>query len=358
MSDTRQKMQSLLAASRQVLGDCALPNGAIVASNTDLPYANPGTSNYHYVWPRDAAFIIYAGKLLGLDLAKPFSTWLLERAESFEELGLFSRRYATHGPWSSSYKEFQPDQSGALLWAFSNVLHTGDSLTIRKALSVTADTLCATWESTHFNSDTFDLWEQFPNNEQNGSFTYSLAACAHGLECAASATPNQPERWQNVAAEMRIALNNNGRPYSRLTGDADQRIDASLLGLIWPFNVAAHDDRLASAVTTIGEKLRAADGIMRFEDDIYDGRIAHAQPVDEGAGTWPLLTCWYAIALCKLGRVNEAREIFERLVDQLPEQWIPEQLLSGGRHGVSPLGWSHAMYVIAYHELGYSNSGS
>lgn len=358
MSDTRQKMHSLLAASRQVLNDCALLNGAIVASNTDLPYANPDTSNYHYVWPRDAAFIIYAGKLLGLSLAKPFSTWLLERAESFEEHGLSSRRYATHGPWSSSYKEFQPDQSGALLWAFSNVLQTDDSLTIRKALAVTADTLCATWGGTHFTSDTFDLWEQFPNNEQSGSFTYSLAACAYGLQLAASVTPNHPERWRNVAEQMRTVLDNNGQPYARLTGNADQRIDASLLGLIWPFNAAHNDDRLTSAVATIGERLGDSHGIRRFEDDIYDGRIAHAQALDEGAGAWPLLTCWYAIALHKLGRVDEAREVFEHLNNQLPEQWIPEQLLPGGRHGVSPLGWSHAMYVIAHHELGYSSSRS
>lgn len=356
MIDVPARMRDLLAASREVLTANALGNGALVAVNTDLPQATKGTSNYRFVWPRDAAFMIYAGHLLELPLGEPFSRWLLERAESFHERGLFCRRYATHGPDSSApIEEYQPDQAGALLWALTSTIDK-PSPEVQQVIEITANALCRSWHFDRFTVSTYDLWEQFLNSELHGSFVYTLAACSYGLHAAAR-HHEYPDRgrWLEVSQQMRQQLLDFGQAsFTRLNHFADGRIDASLLGLVWPFRCTENLDALKQTINHIHDDLWVQNGMMRFQEDIYDGRVKQSLDLQAGAGRWPLLSCWYATVLHELDETERARQIFEELVAGLPERWIPEQLFSDGRQGVSPLGWSHAMYVIAYYRLGYN----
>ena len=100
--------------------------------------------------------------------------------------------------------------------------------------------------------------------------------------------------------------------------------------------------------------LASPQGIYRFKGDVYDGVVKAGFDCNGGAGTWPVLDCWAVLALYKLGEEKHARLLFDKLTERLPEEFIPEQMLPDGRRGVSPLGWSHAMYVITAHHLGYS----
>ena len=355
MSDVAEKMRDLLAASREVIADCALGNGAIVAANTDKNYAAKGTSDYRFVWPRDAAFMIYAGQLLHLPLGGPFSHWLHERAEAFESRGLFCRRYATHGPCSSPVAEYQPDQAGTLLWALTAAPVADHSAEVEAVIATTATSLCRSWDTDHFTEATYDLWEQFLNTETRGSFVYSLAACSYGLRAASQRNQAEQARWQQVAQEMQRQLLTFGeQPFTRLSNQADDRLDASLLGLVWPFRCTDNVIGLRKTVVQLREALWRHGGLLRFNGDVYDGVTKESEDLMGGAGPWPLLTFWYAIALHELGETAPARLVFERAVATLPNRWIPEQILTEGRQGVTPLGWGHAMFVIAYHRLGYA----
>jgi len=79
-----QRVDELIESSKQVIRDSQVENGAIVAANTDKEYYPDDVANYRFVWPRDAAFTIYAEKLLGMDkLEAEFIEWLHDRAEGF-----------------------------------------------------------------------------------------------------------------------------------------------------------------------------------------------------------------------------------------------------------------------------------
>lgn len=352
MTHIEQKVGKLIRSSKLVLNDCVLENGSIVAVNGDKPYAQKAGNDYRYVWGRDTAFILYALNLLGVKRSRDFAKWLLERAEQFEAKGLYCRRYATHGAASFPHDEYQPDQGGTLLWSF-DATGSYHYKPVQEAAAHIADALCASWHTDSFVYETYDLWEHHIAKPKSAPFLYSLASCATGLEAAARHTGSkkQKKNWRWVAGEMKgvIAHASSDGWYPRRNGD---KIDASMSGLIWPFRVSEPKKEPATMARVL-QTLTAPTGLHRFEGDVYNGVVAAGIDLNDGAGTWPLLDCWAVIALCELGQEKYAHLLFERLTERLDE-WIPEQLLSDGRHGVSPLGWSHAMYVIAAHRLGYS----
>jgi GH15 family glucan-1,4-alpha-glucosidase len=88
-------------------------------------------------------------------------------------------------------------------------------------------------------------------------------------------------------------------------GTASGRIDAVLLLLADLGFVAADDPRFAATVDVIGRELRRGDGIMRYAD-----------PDDFGVPetSFTICTFWYIDALAAVGRTDEARELFERVL--------------------------------------------
>lgn len=354
MSSSDKRISSLLDSSRQILLDCCLENGAVVAANTDKPYYPKGANDYRYVWPRDATFILYALQILGTDKRDNFIVWLLERAEGFSEQGLVYRRYATNGAASYPLNEFQPDQSGSLLWLLTHEKRSLNAATLRAATTI-ADKLCDLWLGDAFKGEVYDLWEHHHGEGSSGNFTYSLASCAQGLLSATSSIKGAPLRWKTAADQMLGILDHHqGSHFDALINDEDSYVDASLLGLAWPFGLTMSSEKIRATVDRIGNLLHDDTGLFRFSSDTYDGRVKNSTDLNEGAGPWPLLSFWYAVALAETGRHAEADEYFNNFVLRLPDdKYIPEQLLSDSRVGVTPLGWSHAMFVITAHKLGY-----
>lgn len=353
MGALEDKISSLLETSQSVFKDCILENGAIVAADTDKPFFSKNVDNYRYVWARDASFIMYASLLLGNDVRENFAYWLLDRAEGFEKRGLLNRRFATHGMAAfRSGHQYQPDQAGALLWIMTTS-PTLSSDTVKNVIYSTANRLCDTWEENHFNLETHDVWEMFSTSSRpKDSFIYALVMCGFGLQQAYKAYGD--EAWLKTSQQMKSVIENSGQTYyGRLSGNKDDIVDGSLLGAFWPCDLLENNTKLSKTLEEIGSQLMTEDGILRFIGDVYSGKVERMQFEEKAAGSWPLLTCWYAIALNKFGRADEARSLFEQLTQRLPDKYIPEQLLDGKARSVSPLGWSHAMYIIAAHHLGY-----
>jgi len=201
-----QRVDELIESSKQVIRDSQVENGAIVAANTDKEYYPDDVANYRFVWPRDAAFTIYAEKLLGMDkLEAEFIEWLHDRAEGFSDSGLIFHRYATNGPRDTDFgHQYQPDQAAALLWT---ILETNSELTQKQneTVHLLADGLWSQWHGNSFAQNTHDLWEErTAHHDKNENFTYSLAACSKALYLAADRMGEQ--KWRKKADEMRERL--------------------------------------------------------------------------------------------------------------------------------------------------------
>jgi GH15 family glucan-1,4-alpha-glucosidase len=335
-----------LLASSQVILDCVLPNGAIVAANTKKPYYPKEAKDYRFVWPRDAMYIGKAAKILKLDIQPRFFDWLM-RAEGWNETGLFYEKYSVKG--RKVGQNFQPDQCGSVLIALHDY-YKGRKLGHIELLAGTANGICRIWNKNHFKVACQDLWEErysFPDQQEN--FTYSLAICARGLLCANELMPNN--KWKKAAEQMIGQIESVQGHFTRSFGKfGDKRIDASLLGLVWPAGIIkANDPRIIETVRLIEEKLVTDMGVHRYEGDDYDGWMCKTHTHrKKGAGYWPLLNFWMSIYYTKTGDRLKSRAYFDKVTQDVKGPLIPEQVFDNGfQVSVKPLAWSHAMHVIA-----------
>lgn len=362
-----EKLAKLLETSKMVIRDCALENGALVAANSTKPYYNREAKHYYYVWPRDAAFTCMAAKAVGItDIQEPFFDWILDRAEDIDDdgklhnhyTGLLYEKYYVNG--LQALHRYQPDQGGALLFAMADFY--ADNLDgankYKELIDSLAEGTCKHWKDGHFDIITNDLWEErhtFPDLKDN--FSYALASCSAGLAAANSISPNS--RYVEVADQMKKLLiesaSGKGYFYRSFGLLDDDNIDASLPGIIWPFNMIDPNDPIChKTVDMIMDKIAKDDGIYRYEHDEYDGWMYRGFHRKKGAGYWPLLNFWLAIALDKMGRREEGLKYYWKAVNDVPEDGlIAEQVFNNDiQKAVSPLCWSHNMFVLASREMG------
>ena len=347
-------INDLVKTTGNVFKDSIFPGGAIVAANSFQSYFPKQAKNYKFVWPRDGSFICYASEIIDMNISDNFFNWCM-KAEGWEQKGLYYEKYFISGKQAES--NFQPDQTGTLLWAFCNIVNH-DETRLRKferLIVKSANGLCNIWNKDHFTMISQDLWEErlcFPDMKEN--FTYSLAACYTGLVCAYSIL--KKERWLETAEQIKEILNSsiNNVPGRSFGLHTDNRIDASLLGLIWPFDIALPEKVQLNLIKEIEKKLVRDYGVYRYEHDEYDGwmynKNIHRR---KGAGYWPLLNFWMSIACLQNGKRNEAEKYFFKVLDDIKNQFIPEQVFNNNYQvAVSPLCWSHAMFIIAAQKLG------
>lgn len=353
----KKKINKLINSSQEVFVDCALENGGLVAANSTKNYYDRSLKNYFYVWPRDGAYICLAAQALGrTDIQKNFFIWLLERAEGWQETGVFFENYNPNG--RQNLFRFQPDQTGIALLAACSYWKKNKEKNkkIEKFIKGTSRGLSNVWEKDHFRIMICDLWEErlgFP--QFRNIFSYSLATCARGLEEANKIFPNKKN--QETARDMKKLLKNKLKKEKyiiRSWGDIpDTEVDASALGLIWPFEIFSPQSRIAqNTVKEIENKLEKNTGIYRYEKDRYDSRIIKGEQPRAGAGYWPLLNFWFSIVLSKMGRREKALKYYNKVLKDV-DNYIPEQIFNNNiQEGISPLAWSHAMFVLASQELG------
>jgi glucoamylase len=348
--------EEFIQSTKEVFRECSLSNGAIVAANSDSPLYPKNVQNYRYVWPRDASYICVAAKLIGITtIQRPFFSWVLDRAEEFSDSGLLYQNYYPNGP--KRWLAFQPDQSGTLLWAIHNFYHEDISQAreFGNLITKAADGLCNVWHKNHFTILTQDLWEEsYTYPEIETTHTYSLAACACGLELASQIIPNQ--RWLKTAKEMRERLALSFHKYFFRTEGMllDSTVDASMVGLAYPFKIYPFNNpRMKATVAQIERRLSGKEGVHRYENDYYGGYRRQGINTRRGGGCWPIATFWLSIYNALADRKTKAMSLFNSVLARAPDRYFPEQVFDNGiQVSVKPLAWSHAMFVLAAKELG------
>ncbi len=358
--DRMIEKEDLIESTKRVIKDAAVENGAIVAANSDKKYYPRDVSPYRYVWVRDAAFICVAADMLGLGMGiqEDFFQWCLERAEGFDRDGVFYQKYHTNG--AKAGDQFQPDQTGTLLWAvwhhYAYQQRTEDAVEFKDLIEKAANGICKYWSRNHFVVPTYDLWEErstFPELEDN--HTYSLAACVRGLKCADTMIEPKNKKWLRCAREMEEAINKgydaSHKYFLRTFGKLnDYGVDASLLGLVYPFEIcSANDWWMVNTVNAIEVKIVENGGVHRYEKDAYDGWMREGKLRCKGAGAWPLLNFWMSIYHAMRGDKEKAERYYEWVLNRLKSPYIPEQIFENElQKSVRPLVWAHAMFVISH----------
>jgi len=391
-----RRIKELIKVSEQVIADGSLENGAIVAANSDKAFYPASVQDYRYVWVRDAAYVCMAADLLGLkDIPEKFFDWCLNRAEGFKETHLFCNAYHVNGtihgtlvppakvrvPASVSERcmdvihsgtQFQPDQSGSLLIA---IAHHVEHFNLRasrfgKLIEKTTSGICRSWRGDAFVLPCYDLWEErcvLPADR--GFHTYSLAVCIAGLRAAIKLS-GKKRTWAQPEKQMSAAL---AEAYSRseelilrtyrasksaqrsTTRREDLQPDTSLLGLVWPSGILDPlDEKMKATVEKITEaNTVSGGGLLRYPGDVYCGGVRNGWVTLTGAGAWPLLSFWMAIYYCLCGNRGNAEKHFNWPLDKI-DNVLPEQIFkSKSKASVTPLLWSHAMFIIAANFLDY-----
>jgi len=350
--------------------------GAVVAAPEFDP-AFERSGGYGFVWPRDLAYVVLAELAAGrADLAAPALRWLA-RQQAPE--GLWLQRYWTDGSLAPSWGLHQLDETGVVVFAYDAAWQElGDAALDRElwpSARAAGDFLASFLdEETGLPLPSVDLWEQ-----SDGQHAYTAAATYGGLRaCAAMAARHEPElaaRYLVAAERVRAGIEEHlwseehgrylrsrwvarsderGEPAPPIFGRTlryptrvvrsadpeDARVDSSLLGLAWPFRaVAPGSPRMEATIAAVVDLLQLPDGgVLRHEEDDY-----------AGGNPWLIATLWLGLARRQAGDEGALERVLEyTLAHQTPLGLLPEQVTPEGEPAwVVPLGWSHAMLILA-----------
>lgn len=355
--------------------------GIIAAAEPDPDFLACG--GYGLCWPRDGAFIAHALDKAGRHtLARQFYDWAL-RAQEPE--GLWYQRYFTTGKLAPTWGLIQFDETGAVVWAIcQHIAMTHDDDYARRVWPQLLH--AGEYMRTHLDADlglapiTKDLWE-----ERQTVSTYA-SACTwgafHQLSVLAETLGDHDAQalWSEAADALKSAISQHlwddergyfvrGRKLKvsdhtwrdMISGGAataddfelthvlrkeihlqqiDLAIDTSSLALSVPFGVFSPDDpRMVATARAVETHLTSpVGGIFRYQ---YDGY--------RGGNPWVICSLWLAWQLALSGQTDAAWNLFHWAEDhRTPLDLLPEQVnkYSGEPHWVTPLGWSHAMYII------------
>lgn len=343
--------------------------GAIVAAmTTSIPEAANTVRNwdYRYCWLRDSAFVVRALNRLGATRSmEDYLRYVANVAATDGALqplyGIgFERELAESEVESlAGYRGMGPVRRGNLAWlqaqhdVYGSVVLAATQLFFDQRLTRMGDAaIFARIEplgelaySLHDQPDA-GLWEFRGRAEVH---TYSSVMCWAACDRLAKIAVHlnlapQVKYWRQRADEMHARITEHaynselGHFVEALDGN---RLDASLLLLADLGFVKADDPRFVRTVEAIGKGLRRGDALFRY-----------VAPDDFGSPetSFTICTFWYIDALASIGRHEEARTLFERILARRnPLGLLSEDLEFGGGEawGNFPQTYSHVGLINA-----------
>jgi len=353
--------------------------GMVAAATTSLPEWPGGVRNwdYRYCWVRDATFTLYALLQAGfVDEAHAWREWLLRAiAGKPEDLqimyGLGGERRLTELElgWLPGYEgsrpvrvgnaahgQFQLDVYGELF----DVLYQGRRSGLDDAPGggqvgrVLLDFLESAWQKPDEG-----IWEvRGPRRHFTHSKVMAWVAFDRAVKmCERYGLDGPVKRWRSVRDAVHAEVCSRGfdvRKNSFVQFYGGQALDASLLMIPLVGFLPADDSRVHGTVAAVQRELLHDGFVCRYPTtEGVDG-------LPPGEGAFLACTFWLADNLALLGRRDEARAIFERLlalrndVGLLAEEYDPQarRLL-----GNFPQAFSHVGLVNTAHNLSRSAQG-
>jgi GH15 family glucan-1,4-alpha-glucosidase len=345
------------------------PTGGIVAApTTSLPEEIGGVRNwdYRYCWIRDATFTLYALLHSGHSAeAAAWRDWLLRTvAGTAAELqimyGLAGERRLTELelPWLPGYRGSRPVRTGNAAYGQRQLDIYGEVMdTLHVARRAGIEFTGTAWAmqremlkfvEAHWPDPDEGIWEvRGPRRHFTHSKVMAWVALDRAVKSAERFGLEGPiERWR--ALRERIHEEVCVRGFDPARGAFVQYydgkdLDASLLMIPLVGFLPVTDPRVRSTVEAIERELSVDGGLLRryVSTGTVDGL-----PGQEGV----FLACsfWLADTLAMLGRRDDARRLFERLlslrndVGLLAEQYDP---IAGCMLGNFPQAFSHVSLI-------------
>jgi len=309
--------------------------GAVVAAmTTSIPEApNTGRNwDYRYCWLRDGDFVVDALNQLGATRTMDhYLGYILNVVASASEAGLqpvygitgrteLDERvvdslpgYRGMGPvrvGNEACHQIQHDVYGSAILAATHVFfdrrldRTGDEALFRRLESL------GERAAVLFDQPDAGIWELRTRSHVH---TFSSVMCWAGCDRLARigariGLADRAAYWRERANEIHQAICDrawNPTLNSFVATTDGATLDASLLRLNDLHFLAADDPRFVGTVEAIGRNLRHGDFIYRY-----------AGPDDFGVPQTAFLVCtfWYISALAAIGRRDEARALFEKVL--------------------------------------------
>jgi GH15 family glucan-1,4-alpha-glucosidase len=337
------------------------PTGGIVAAaTTSLPEQLGGIRNwdYRYCWLRDATLTLLALMNAGYyDEANAWRAWLLRAAAGAPAqlhimYGVAGERRLTEVelPWLPGYEKSQPVRIGNAahdqlqLDVYGEVMDP-DAWNFQCEL---VKHLQSVWQEPDEG-----IWE-VRSGRRHFTFSKVMAwvALDRGIRDAEQFGLNAPlDRWKELRHVIHTEVCTRGfdpRLNSFVQSYDDTQLDASLLLIPTLGFLPPTDARVQGTVAAI-ERHLAVDGLLlRYRSaEANDG-------LPPGEGAFLACSFWLADAWVMLGRVDEARQLFERLVGLcndvglLAEEYDPHHRRMLGNF---PQAFSHVGIINTAHNL-------
>nr|WP_255672816.1 glycoside hydrolase family 15 protein [Glycomyces amatae] len=384
IEDLRYEGEWSEAVRRSVITLKALtyaPTGGILAAaTTSLPEEIGGVRNwdYRFCWLRDASFVLQA--MLGtgfLAEAKAWRQWLLraaagDPAELQIMYGLDGLHWLPENvlDWLPGYegsapvrignaatRQFQLDVWGETIDAL-HLARQADGMPDEDAWDLQLALMAFVSENWDRPDDS--LWEV--RGEQR-HFVHSKVMAWAAFDRAVQAVERfgldgPVERWRELRDRVHAQVCEQGFDASRNTFTqfyGSKGLDAALLLLPQVGFLPWSDPRIVGTVEAVQRELAHGEYVLRYDTEADSG--VDGLPGKEGA--FLACTFWLVDALHGIGRADEARELFERLLKTrndlglLSEEYDPRT----GRHlGNTPQAYSHVGLVNSARRLSGAHS--
>lgn len=329
------------------------PTGGIVAApTTSLPEEIGGVRNwdYRYTWLRDAAITLSSLLRTGYrEEARAWREWLLRAVagdpESLQIMyGIAGERELGEAEldWLPGYENSRPvrvgngaahqlqlDVYGEVIEALHLAHMTGLS---RNDYASLLQLKLIRYLEDHWDQPDEGIWEvRGPRRHFVHSKVMAWVAVDRTIKLIESGDADGPlEKWRELRDDIHRDVCEKGYDKERNTftqSYGSKELDASLLLIPQMGFLPPDDKRVIGTIEAIQRELSTSDGfILRYPTTGEDAGVDGLEG-DEGA----FLACsfWMADDLAMIGRVDEARKLFEKLLalrndlGLLAEEWDP-----------------------------------
>ncbi|WP_055531284.1 glycoside hydrolase family 15 protein [Streptomyces graminilatus] len=330
------------------------PTGGIVAApTTSLPEDIGGVRNwdYRYTWLRDAAITLSSLLRTGYrDEARAWREWLLRAVAGDPEnlqimYGIAGERelgeaeldwlpgYENSGPvrvGNGAAHQLQLDVYGEVTEALHLAHMTGLA---RNDYASLLQLKLIRYLERHWDEPDEGIWEvRGPRRHFVHSKVMAWVAVDRTIKLIESGDADGPlEQWRELRDDIHRDVCEKGYDKERNTftqSYGSKELDASLLLIPQMGFLPPDDKRVIGTIEAIQRELSTEDGfILRYPTTSGGDENLDGLPGDEGA----FLACsfWMADDLAMIGRVDEARKLFEKLLalrndlGLLAEEWDP-----------------------------------
>ncbi|MDG6928565.1 MAG: glycoside hydrolase family 15 protein [Nitrososphaerota archaeon] len=348
------------------------PTGAIVAApTTSLPESVGGQRNwdYRFSWIRDSAFSLWAFHVVGSrSLAEDYLHWLIDSNPALDLT--LQPLYTLDGKRNAPEKELKNLEG----YMKSSPVRIGNAASRQSQMDAHGCILDALYFSSKHGSGVSDemyfrfvkplahyiaknwrkpgngIWEVRNGRKQ---FVYTKVWCYVGLDRAVriarmTGHPEDAEPWVRVMDEIKAEVLTKG--WSEEMGTFkmeydDHALDSANLMMPLVGFLPASDPRVVSTIEAIRKGL-SEHGLLR--------RYKAADGFSEGEGSFMICNFWLVGSLARADRLQEARELFERLLSLGNHLGLYSEEMdaaSGEMLGNFPQAFSHMGLIMAASEL-------